>query len=772
MKSLKRNGKEFFKLELKMDKNQKDCLERTISTFCDSGKKEDAFSVYFAFSEIFKVFGTGYDSMQKLLEFLADHEYHSGELLMKHRDHYSHSVYVFVLGLAIYSQDEKVRSVFKNFYKNQNFSHLNFLYNWGLVALFHDIGYPFQLAHEQIKAYTAGVFGNDDKSRPFVSYENMNELLNSRILADENVQWDISQKNVCEMIAFAISKRLGYSEEVVLDLLNNRYRNQPNFMDHGYFSSILLAKQLLDNNVKITEELLDVLAAIALHNNLNRFDLKKVLGYDTAIDIDKHPLAYLIILCDELQNWDRQAFGVVSKKDPLAWTVKLDISDKGIDIQYVFDSLNIIFPIIKKDHNGNLIINEDSRENLNVTKLKGDCEFVKDLSRVIRLHTGLIVSIKKAKKQKRTSNFISSNKFINLCDFAKAIHKSYAMLQQGKEEREIESFEELSLEFKLSNIEQAKSYTDKLELINCFYSDQELEYPIVNRFHETKKILRNGQTIRDDLGFLAREEHVRWVKEKLQNGWKYGKQYVKRKENGHLYDDIKLRNKLKVHKDIIPYDLLSEEEKEKDRLMIRNMIPLLYKHGNGVRIYSYRDGRKPVLNIAGCGHRTINRNQKGLKKKIKEILTSYMKEYRVVVRTNFAFGADQLIAKCANELGITIKATLPLSYEEYIAKIKEDSQIYNYNFSEKEEMEMRHLLAQTVSCKVKLDDKYTYLEASKYIINKSDKLIALWDGVETKLKDEKGNPINQGGTYHNIIMAEKSRGLKRDKDIHIIHCER
>ena len=33
-----------------------------------------------------------------------------------------------------------------------------------------------------------------------------------------------------------------------------------------------------------------------------------------------------------------------------------------------------------------------------------------------------------------------------------------------------ESFEKLPLEFKVSNIEQAKSYAYKLELINCFYT--------------------------------------------------------------------------------------------------------------------------------------------------------------------------------------------------------------------------------------------------------------------------------------------------------------
>ena len=81
--------------------SDRQCFKRMLNQFLASGDKSDAFCVYYCFSEIFKLFGDGYGNTQKLLELLSDHEYHSGELLSKHRDHYSHSVYVFALGLAI-----------------------------------------------------------------------------------------------------------------------------------------------------------------------------------------------------------------------------------------------------------------------------------------------------------------------------------------------------------------------------------------------------------------------------------------------------------------------------------------------------------------------------------------------------------------------------------------------------------------------------------------------------------------------------------------------
>ena len=58
------------------------CFRNAMKQFLSSGKKEDAFSVYFCFSEIFQLFGRGYDNTKNLLEMLSDHEYHSGRFLV------------------------------------------------------------------------------------------------------------------------------------------------------------------------------------------------------------------------------------------------------------------------------------------------------------------------------------------------------------------------------------------------------------------------------------------------------------------------------------------------------------------------------------------------------------------------------------------------------------------------------------------------------------------------------------------------------------------
>ena len=75
------------------------------------------------------------------------------------------------------------------------------------------------------------------------------------------------------------------------------------------------------------------------------------------------------------------------------------------------------------------------------------------------------------KKQRKSQLYASDDSFINLCDLAKAIHISYnEHCRSFSGSRIDEDFGKLPLEFKISNIEQAKSYAAKLELINCFYS--------------------------------------------------------------------------------------------------------------------------------------------------------------------------------------------------------------------------------------------------------------------------------------------------------------
>lgn len=787
-------SKQFFDI-LEFDTDQtveqkasdKRCFKNALIQFLEGGRKEDAFTVYFCFSEIFKLFGQGYDNTKKLLELLSDHEYHSGELLSKHRDHYSHSVYVFALGLSIYANDAYFRRSYLAFYglKESGVAAFNFLKYWGMVALFHDIGYPFQLAHEQIKTYAEDVWGKDYLINPYVSYGNLQAFLKiedavaARLAEKLHLKQPITDLNA--LLAYGLKLREGYPEQAVCGKLYKRVVEQPYFMDHGYFSAVILAKHLLAMpNFEMTKQRLDIFTAILLHNNFNKYDAPE----SHPIGITEHPLAYLLILCDELQCWDRLAYGKISKRDPIAYDITLNISENRIFIKYRYDS----YIVRLEDDKGKLVVkyNKNYSEMVDevfVEKIFGSAvirgeEYVKaareknaqeqDKKKRTLLYDGYIVSplkleveTKEEPKPKKSKLYASEDRFINICDLAKAIHASYDQHCKEYSSARIDSdFSKLSLEFKVSNIEQAKSYGEKLELVNCFYSSKDLDYHVVTDFKEIPY-----SQYKDNLEFLCREEHVRWVKEKLAMGWRYGTDYDE--------NNIEERNRKKIHRCIVPYEELSDKDRSKDALMINNMLTVLKKFDSNIKIYSYRSGRKPDLQIAGVGHRFIKANSEKIeayKREIKTILKGYCKDFHVIVRSCFAYGADQLIAECAIELGISVKADLPMEYEDFIADVKRDTTENGYTFTENDERRMRHLLAQTVVCKAIPDHVNTYAAASQYIIDKCTKLILLWDEKEIPLYDNEHRPINRGGTFDTLRMAREAK--YPEGSIHIIGCQR
>lgn len=740
-------GKEFY------------CLKTALEAFLRTGLKEDAFVVYFCFSEIFKFFGNGFHNVKKLLELLADHEYHSGELLVKHRDHYSHSVYTFALGLAIYTHNATYRKMFCKMYGyDERDSYIEFLRYWGLTSLFHDIGYPFQIAHEQIKSYCQETCGNNS-SHIYVSFGNLSEFISlseldkSKLIHLLGVSSDI--KNINDVFASAVYLRLGYEPQGLADKLYSRVLTQPNFMDHGYFSALLLLKHLMNTNTYIWNiQTIDVLSAILLHNNLNKYDIPNSLP----ISLGQHPLAYLMVLCDELQKWDRLAFGKISKREPIAYDIKLKIDAHTIFAEYIFNSATIIDTDDKIVYNKNYV---EVNSGILKAMLIGGIIKEKQYKGFISSDIGLQFRAIEIPQNKKNNYNLSDSNFINLYDFAVAIHASYVDLCKESKESLNMLFGELPLEFKISNIQLAKSYAQKLALINCFYSSKELDYPLVESF----EIDEYGNEDSTDLEILSRDEHVRWVREKINHGWKYGEKNVD-------FLSLTERNEKKLHNCIVPYELLSEEDKNKDKQAIKNIIPTLRKLGNNIKVYRSLNIGRPNIVVAGVGHRYILEDKLSLKKQVTEILKYLSKTHTVIVRTNFAYGADQIIAECANELGLITHAILPFSHDKFLEYVKKDAQKNGINYTSDDEMRLRILLAQTSLCHSVEENVDNIFEvATRCSLKNCDKLIAIWDGQKLPLYDINGSPINRGGTY-DCIMKSKEMGLEEGDDIFVIKCTR
>jgi ribonuclease HI len=140
---------------------------------------------------------------------------------------------------------------------------------------------------------------------------------------------------------------------------------------------------------------------------------------------------------------------------------------------------------------------------------------------------------------------------------AQAIHQNYVeyMAKKGKQRPNTKPWENLAIEFKLSNLNQARSYHEKLALINCGMALKDKNKTNVTLFTD------------DEVLIMAKQEHQRWIDEKIEDGWVYAP----------VRDDKK-----KHHDCIIEWEKLSEEVQNWDKEPVRNIIGVLDAVGYGV----------------------------------------------------------------------------------------------------------------------------------------------------------------------------------------------
>ena len=140
---------------------------------------------------------------------------------------------------------------------------------------------------------------------------------------------------------------------------------------------------------------------------------------------------------------------------------------------------------------------------------------------------------------------------------AQKIHEKYVgdMTNKQKKRPNVRPWEELSVEFKLSNLNQARSYHEKLALVQCEMVLKDENREAVLEFTEEEVLP------------MAKQEHQRWMDEKIDDGWVYAP----------IRDDKKKR-----HDCLVEWDKLSKEVQNWDKEPVRNMIGILDNVGYGV----------------------------------------------------------------------------------------------------------------------------------------------------------------------------------------------
>jgi len=223
-----------------------------------------------------------------------------------YRGHYAHQFNVFLLGYYILNKitqnDEGCRSVFFRGSSNPNFT-------WMLSSTFHDMGYPIQQLDDWFSKF-----------------------LNMFLKVD--VQYQIEVEKVLTPLFFEYARYLskehakqisGYSvslpSEFEIDwkfynVLLTRLRKK----DHGIISALLLMHSLLtQEEIKkfsgeglewirqtFPHEIMPACHAISIHHLVQEIQTE-----DFRNNLRHHPYAFLLILCDVLQDWGRS----ISQKD-------------------------------------------------------------------------------------------------------------------------------------------------------------------------------------------------------------------------------------------------------------------------------------------------------------------------------------------------------------------------------------------------------------------------------------------------------------------------
>ena len=592
------------------------CLERELEHFIDSGTAEDAYNVYYCYLEMFL---GRYGKSKKMVELLGEFETNGSSLLMKHRDHYSHSVYVFTMGLAIYETNSNFRKAFKSFYhfdtneknKAENHRAANFfLEYWGLTSLFHDIGYPFELPFEQIMSYFEVNNQKRGENNIYFSYRNIEKLtaLSDQSTARLEKIYGKTFHSITEVLAYDVTKKLGdaygFSESYLMSEMEKKPSAPDHFnyyMDHAFFSAVRLYRELVKtigvNDLETAH--FDALSAILLHNSLYKFSIAFYKsGRKIRLPMILHPLAYLLMLCDELQCWDRTAYGRNSRTELQPMAATFDFSGNAVKAEYIYDE--------DEQHKIDQYKTEYSQWKDNgsegeAPRLKAYSDMAEDNMR-FQKDIELIVDTSKKKGIPLTVTcktgpahhankhmYLSASNFLHMHDFAVALNARYSHEDHEDEistEQLEAEFAALSLEYKLSNINQVKGFSKYLNKIQCFYTDRPVDFELLKEF-SLEQINKFGPM-----------EHTRWVREHHIMGWRFGTAYktaaVPRGVNEDEYRKM-LREHMRCHEQAMDgeptdaeitkhYWQLTEKDKEKDWKPFNSMLKLIKKF-DGLRIY-------------------------------------------------------------------------------------------------------------------------------------------------------------------------------------------
>ena len=548
--------------DLERGHNYKAFMRGAIHAFLEKETQDTAFDVYRQFFDSYRIVlrsEDGEDTEENkfidLIDELRKYEATAATLIDKQRDHYIHAVNVFLTGLAIYTKNPLYRKAFRkavpeNDYRNAYYTkNEEFFYRWGIASLLHDVGYPVEITGHQINRFIrmlADADGDEIQVNAEIRYQNFDEMNQIKEVVPRAIYTEPFRKTCpysfyldllkpLDLMAVHIHETFGtdlIETKKMLDGFLDKMA-ESGFIDHGYYSSLVVLKWygFLMQKCGYKPEyfywpVVDSATAILLHNYYRNVLQKQPFGLGP-MKAEDNPIAFLLILCDELQEWNREAHGIVTKTFTLADNAHLSLTDEYLGITYITNIGNL-----PKDFCAEK--NADIHTFLNVDEIFPKGFNVDDTS----------ISSERELRDRLTEE--SSRPLLQDVELlAVAIHAMYNEKQLERhpdKALDYPDFSKLPDDLKYSNLLQAQDIYDKLTVMGYVLKPKGGKNPVTD--------------FPDDLvEVMAEEEHKRWVDERTKSGWVLGPRDPEKKQSPYL----------------IPYADLPDEIKEYDRDTIRNI---------------------------------------------------------------------------------------------------------------------------------------------------------------------------------------------------------
>ena len=326
----------------------KDILLETIRTYCDNPNQSTSQDIYSAYLTTYRMSG-----LNELITQMHKYEVLSSQLIAKHRDHFEHAINVFLLGISVYQSNSSLRQAINDmlgYADKYPAIEEEFLFRWGMSALFHDVGYPLEIAYETIKEFATKLINpclilKDDaiqssNNRIFtqepiavLNFPNLNDIIHINFLNPKE-EFAVSyydkypelKDNLPDNSLLAIAKIISEMGFASPDNIFNKIKEsitkglENGLVDHGIYSSIVFLKwtnkaysEANWNPAYYYYPIVNSAAAIFLHNTYEY--LFRTPPYSLPpLNVNSNPLAFLLILCDRTQETNRKSYGYKDRR--------------------------------------------------------------------------------------------------------------------------------------------------------------------------------------------------------------------------------------------------------------------------------------------------------------------------------------------------------------------------------------------------------------------------------------------------------------------------